>query len=617
MNKIQFDIIIIGGGHAGCEAAWAASQFSLKVGLISMKGVSLASAPCNPAIGGVGKGQVVRELDALGGLMPMLADYSGIQYRTLNESKGAAVRSTRVQIDKETYTKRATELLLNRKNLKVVRSQIIKVKILDSGFELVASSGQSYLSPIVIITTGTFLNGKLHVGQEQVSGGRISANSSVSLRDLVIRTGTLKRFKTGTPPRISKSSIDFSKMEEQLSDPASNNFHFANSDNTRNQKQLSCYLTRTNANTLNIIRKNKEKSPVYNGQIEGIGPRYCPSIEDKAFRYPDKNIHHVFVEPEGLDLETFYPNGISTSLPIEIQEAFVQTITGLESALISIPGYAVEYDVVDTTQLSITLEHNDIKGLYFAGQLNGTSGYEEAAGQGYISGINAALSGLGRDKFVLDRNSSYIGVMIEDLVTCERDEPYRLFTARSESRLYNREDNTYYRLSAYRKKLGLDEDIDKFLERYLSDRAVLIEIVKNNGFRATSRWINYFEEHSYGKIQENITLEELIKRSHLDPEKILKKELLRMGLEFIPTVVQDVANTLKYAGYLARSLSQQKKVSKLNNRLLKWQKLTENSNISFECRQRIKKIRPETFQQLSKINGIRPATLAYVASSSL
>ncbi len=614
MNKNFYDILIIGGGHAGAEAAWAASEFNLRVGLVTMPSIPIASAPCNPAVGGVGKGQVVRELDALGGLMPILADYAGIQFRILNESKGAAVRSTRVQIDKELYAEKAEELLSERKNLSVIRESIVDIS-LNENYLVTAKSGELFSATKIIITTGTFLNGKLHTGEVQNAGGRFDCGPSVSLQTLVKETGNIKRFKTGTPARLLRDSINFEVMDPQPSDPLAFNFHFKNRDNKRAQRQLDCYLTRTQPATLELIRENKEKSPIFNGQIEGVGPRYCPSIEDKAFRYPDKDGHHVFVEPEGLNLDTFYPNGISTSLPVEIQEEFIRTIPGLEKAVIAVPGYAVEYDVVDTTELNIALEHKKLPGLYFAGQLNGTSGYEEAAGQGFIAGINAGLAVLDKERFILNREESYIGVMVEDLVSNERDEPYRLFTARSESRLFTREDNSYFRIGPYRKKLGLDKEIDAFIDGYFLEREILIKLVKKTGFRATKKWSKHFEEQKYGKIQENITLEELVKRSHLDPEVTLAYELKRMGVNFLPQVVCDIANSLKYEGYLERSINQQKKLSKLKEKKVSWTVLSENVNISFECRQRIKKIQPETFQQLSMINGIRPATLAYVASN--
>jgi len=380
-----FDIIVIGGGHAGLEAAWISAQFGLRVGLVTSPGIGLASAPCNPSVGGVGKGQVVRELDALGGAMGILADKAGIQYRTLNDSKGLAVQSTRVQIDKDRYSQQAEALIASIPNITVVRAKLTGVERSEVGFKLIAGA-ESFEAKKVVMTVGTFLNGKLHQGENQRIGGRVDVEAADSLTDIFrdIKTRPA-RFKTGTPSRILKSSIDTSQMDEQPSDPETRNFHCMNSPSERSSQQVSCYLTHTNLETLTIIRNNKERSPMYNGQIKGVGARYCPSIEDKAYRYPDRNSHHVFVEPEGLELDTVYPSGISSSLPADVQEAFIRTIPGMQNAIIKIPGYAVEYDVVDTTELTLGLEYRALPGLYFAGQVNGTSGYEEAAGQGWVA----------------------------------------------------------------------------------------------------------------------------------------------------------------------------------------------------------------------------------------
>ncbi len=482
MNNV-FDILIIGGGHAGVEAVWIAAQFDLRVGLLSGPGASLASTPCNPAVGGVGKGQVVREIDALGGLMGILSDQAGIQFRTLNESKGYAVQSTRVQVDKELYTKVAQEMLSQLPNLTIIREMVKSVEREGDSFLVKTDTGNVIQAKKVIITTGTFLNGKLHTGEEQTLGGRVECKNSVGLNDLLNDIKTLpNRFKTGTPPRIDKNTIDFSKMEPQESDSETRNFHSLSSPYERNSKQVPCFLTRTNSETLSIIRANKHRSPIFNGQIKGVGPRYCPSIEDKAFRYTEKDVHHVFVEPEGLDLDTIYPNGVSTSLPKDVQESFIRTISGLENAKILIHGYAVEYDVVDTSELSQAMEYQSIPGLFFAGQVCGTSGYEEAAGQGIIAGINASLSFLGRETLILDRNDSYIGVMIEDLVSNKRDEPYRLFTARSENRLYVREDNTVQRMIKYRKSLELSSKLDNFQEGFLEEVEILEKIIDSTMF---------------------------------------------------------------------------------------------------------------------------------------
>ena len=616
MNEI-FDIVVIGGGHAGTEASWISSSLGLSVALVTSPSSGIASAPCNPAVGGVGKGQVVREIDALGGLMGILADKAGIQFRTLNESKGFAVQSTRVQIDKDLYSQYAEELLSNREHLKIFRDMVRKIEKNECNhFVVQLDGGLTIKSKKIVVTTGTFLNGKLHTGEEQKSGGRVGCNNSVGLNDLFreIKTSP-SRFKTGTPPRLDKASIDFNKMEPQESDPETRNFHQLNSPFERQSMQVSCYLTRTNSQTLSIIRANKERSPIFNGQIKGVGPRYCPSIEDKAFRYTEKDVHHVFVEPEGLNLETIYPNGVSTSLPKDVQEAFVRTISGLENAKILIHGYAVEYDVVDTSQLSRSLEYKSIPGLYFAGQVCGTSGYEEAAGQGIMAGINASLSVLGRDPVVLDRNDSYVGVMIEDLVSNKRDEPYRLFTARSENRLYVREDNTVLRMNKYRKQLFLSTNLDCFQENFLEEVGILEKLIEVTMFYSTNEHKEYFSKQEYGTLENNISLKELLKRPSLNPVAVLRHETLRLGADFNLDVIRTVAISAKYEGYIDRATLETEKINRLFKKRINWEEIVNSSNISFECKMRVKAIQPETFGQLQRIEGIRPATLAFVAGN--
>jgi tRNA uridine 5-carboxymethylaminomethyl modification enzyme len=615
MNN-SFDILIIGGGHAGSEAAWISSQFGLSVGLISGPGASLASAPCNPAIGGVGKGQVVREIDSLGGLMGIIADKAGIQFRTLNESKGFAVQSTRVQVDKELYTKYAEELLSKKDNLKIIREMVKSVKRSNKEFTVSTDSGKEYISKKVIVTTGTFLAGKLHTGEEQTAGGRVECKESVGLNDLFSEIKTHpNRFKTGTPPRIDRKTIDFSKMEPQESDYGTRNFHSLNTPFERNTKQVPCFLTRTNSETLSIIRANKERSPIFNGQIKGVGPRYCPSIEDKAFRYTEKDIHHVFIEPEGLELETIYPNGISTSLPKDVQESFIRTISGLEKAKILIHGYAVEYDVVDTSELSRIMEYKSIPGLFFAGQVCGTSGYEEAAGQGIIAGINASLAIMGKESLILDRNDSYIGVMVEDLVSNKRDEPYRLFTARSENRLYVREDNTILRMNKYRKSLGLNTQLDFYQDSFIDEVDILEKLVESKMYYSITENKEYFLENNYGTLENNISFKELLRRPNINPVKVLEVECLKMGANFNLDVIRTVAIASKYEGYIDRAVIESEKINRMSKKRINWEVLVDSKNISFECKLRIKTIKPETFGQLQRIDGIRPATLAYVAGN--
>ena len=613
----KFDIIILGGGHAGIEAAWIASQFSdLSVALITMPGVPIGSAPCNPAVGGVGKGQVVREIDAMGGAMGKLADKAGIQYRILNESKGYAVQSTRVQIDKDLYSQFAEELIKDS-SITVIRDQVTTVEKVDTCFSIKGKNG-NYNGRRLIVTTGTFLNGRLHTGSEISTGGRFECESSSSLSDLFREVKTLKkRFKTGTPPRINGKTIDFKKMEEQKSDPQALNFHYAHAPHERSCGQLSCFLTRTNDATLSLIRENKEKSPIFNGQIQAIGPRYCPSIEDKAFRYEDKNVHHVFVEPEGHNLTTFYPNGISTSLPRNIQEQFVRTISGLEAAEIEVFGYAVEYDVVSTQEMNSSLEYIAIPGLYFAGQVCGTSGYEEAAGQGLVAGSNAALSLLGRGSLHLPREASYIGVMVEDLVINDRDEPYRLFTARSENRLFIREDNAVLRLAPYRSHFGLDLEVDTFNAKFLENFKRLEAICDETFYYPKGKDKVLFESLGIGHSTEKLNLSELMQKSQVDPVEILESFTKNSFLSFDSRIVRTVAISIKYRGYIKRSELEQGKIKRLDAKKINWEDLLNESNISFECKKRIEKLKPDTFGQLQRIEGIRPATLGYVASHRL
>lgn len=613
----QFDIAIVGGGHAGIEAAYIASQFDFNIALITMPGIPLGSAPCNPSVGGVGKGQVVRELDALGGLMGILADKAGIQFRTLNDSKGFAVQSSRVQIDKELYAQWAEKVIGAIPNITVIREKLVTAN--KEGEEFILNTTErSYRTKKLIMTVGTFLNGKLHTGSEQSIGGRIECESSGGLTDIFgqIKT-TPARFKTGTPPRLDIDSIDYSKLEEQPSDSTVRNFHCLHEPFYRETRQVSCYLARTNEVTMQTIRDNKEKSPMFNGQIKGVGARYCPSIEDKAFRYPEKNIHHVFIEPEGLNLRTMYPSGISSSLPKEVQEQFVRSISGLENAKILVHGYAVEYDVVDTTDLNITLEHQAVPHLYFAGQVNGTSGYEEAAGQGFIAGVNAALSLRGLDPLILSRHESYIGVMIEDLTSNTRDEPYRLFTARSENRLFIREDNTLIRMSPYRAQLCLKYAIDDYQRGFLAQYQQLMEFCDSQMIPETSSVLARFNGPEANQVlNRRMSVTEVLKQAWLNPIDTLQEILSLHGLSLSYDLIRAVAISKKYDGYIKRSEGQLEKVKKLDGMKLDWEKLVDSRNISFECKQRIGRIRPQTFGQLKLIEGIRPATLAVVAAKA-
>lgn len=612
-----FDIAIIGGGHAGIEAAYIAAQFDLSVAIITIPGIGLGSAPCNPSVGGVGKGQVVRELDALGGLMGVLADKAGIQFRTLNDSKGFAVQSSRVQIDKERYSIEAEKIIAAIPNITVLRE---KVNNIQKNAELFEIQGENtYYAKKLVMTVGTFLNGKLHTGSEQTLGGRVDCEPSKGLTDLFAAIKTRpQRFKTGTPPRLDKSTIDYTKLEEQPSDSTVRNFHCLHSTFEREIPQVSCWLAHTNSETMEVIRANKEKSPMFNGQIKGVGARYCPSIEDKAFRYPDKNIHHVFIEPEGLELDTMYPSGISSSLPKEVQLEYVRSIVGLEKAEIKVFGYAVEYDVLDTTDLKLTLEHTEIPGLYFAGQVNGTSGYEEAAGQGLIAGANAALASLGLEALVLSRHESYIGVMIEDLTSNTRDEPYRLFTARSENRLFIREDNSLIRMWPYRTSLMLNLPIDKYQRTFMENYEELLAFCDETMISEKSPLMEMFSgEGELQQLVRRMSVTELLKQAWLNPITTLETILSHYGLATDYDLVRTVAISKKYDGYIKRSEDQFSRLKKMDSMRIDWEAIAASNNISFECKQRITRIRPDTFGQLKLIEGIRPATLAVVAAKAL
>lgn len=614
----NFDIIVVGGGHAGIEAAQIASQFQLKIAIITMPGIGLGSAPCNPSVGGVGKGQVVRELDALGGIMGILADKAGIQYRTLNDSKGFAVRSSRVQIDKEKYSIEAEKLIDGISNIEVVREKVVSIEKPGEYFRIKTSHSE-FFTKKVVITVGTFLNGKLHTGLNQKTGGRFECEASAGLESIFTNLKTTPyRFKTGTPPRLDKATIDYSKLEEQPSDSTVRNFHCLHSPFSRYSEQVSCYLAHTNSETMNIIRSNKDKSPMFNGQIKGVGARYCPSIEDKAFRYPDKSIHHVFIEPEGLNLDTVYPSGISSSLPAEVQADYVRSIKGLEKAEIKVFGYAVEYDVIDTTELNICLEHLSIPGLYFAGQVNGTSGYEEAAGQGLIAGTNAALSLLELEPLVLNRHESYIGVMIEDLTSNTRDEPYRLFTARSENRMFLREDNTQLRMFPYRSQFMLNTPLDAFQREFISQVDQLSLFCDETMIPETSELMKEFSGN--GETQQlvrRMSVSELLRQAWLDPIHTLSRILDFYGLFISTDLLRTVAISKKYDGYIKRSENQYERLKKMDSTKIDWVAISSSNNISFECKQRITRIKPQTFGQLKLIEGIRPATLAVVAAKAL
>ncbi len=613
---MKFDILIIGGGHAGAEAAWISSFFDLRIALVTLPNIEIGLTPCNPSVGGVGKGQVVREIDALGGLMPIAADLSAIHYRTLNERKGYAVQSTRVQIDKKLYSEVVTKALVARENIEILYEKVESISMKDNDYCISTDSG-THLSSKLIITGGTYFAGRMHTGNEISHGGSIDSpivSSVSSVFDMAPEIALSKRFKTGTPARIHHDSIRYSELTEQSSDPSARCFHSAHRFDERFQSQIKCYLTETNTRTMAIIRGNRERSPLFNGQINAVGPRYCPSIEDKAFRYTSKDCHHVFLERETIGGNTVYPSGLSTSLPTDVQEDFLHTMNGLEECSIENFGYAVEYDVINTTLLKQSLESKVLGGVFFAGQINGTSGYEEAAAQGIIAGINASLAIQGKNPILLDRNESYIGVLIEDLVSSERDEPYRLFTARSENRLFLREDNAVQRMSRYRAQLGLDVETDRYQEKFLREYTMLEKTCNETYYLPNLNNRDYFKRMGYGELQSSISLADLLRRSHLDPVITLSQQLAHFGVSFDCKIVFSCAISCKYQGYIKRQDVELQKYQKLQRKSINWRELAQSANISIECRQRIGRGQPETFFQLQRVEGVRPATLAYVAS---
>lgn len=585
-SQYDFDVIVVGGGHAGIEAAYAAAKMGSRTLLLTLDIEKIGLMPCNPAIGGVGKGHIVYEISALGGLMPKLATKTYLQARMLNTKKGPAVQGLRLQIDKFAYNQLSKQTLLATDNLTIIAGKAAKIIIDDnrSVQGIITESSDTYLSPTVILTTGTFLNGKIHIGQTNYAAGRRDeeavVNLSLFLHSLGLKMG---RLKTGTPPRLLKSSLNFAKMEYQEPDNLNYLFEFHPHRVTNTHP---CYITHTNEHTHAVIKKNLHRSAMYNGNIQGIGPRYCPSIEDKIGRFPDKLSHHVFVEPEGADSEEIYPNGISTSLPLEVQKEYVQTIAGFEDAIIVRAGYAVEYDFVLPDQLTHTLEVKSIPGLFLAGQINGTTGYEEAAGQGIIAGINAHLKHTGQEPFIIDRTLGYIGIMIDDLVTMSVDEPYRMFTSRAERRLVLRQDNAFLRLTDKAHQMGL---IDQSMyHAFTQEKKIIQETLQalRAGYNSTELL------HLYGQIEES-------------KEQLPNKDQLSDRAKH--TIYADI----HYGPYLQRELTEIKR-----HEQYKSLHVPEDFNyanmpgLSKELQQKLIKYRPQTIAQVALIQGMTPAALS-------
>ncbi|WP_415948474.1 tRNA uridine-5-carboxymethylaminomethyl(34) synthesis enzyme MnmG [Megamonas funiformis] len=605
----NYDVIIIGAGHAGVEAALASARMGCNTLLTTLNMDNIAMMPCNPSVGGPAKGHLVREIDALGGEMGVNADKTCIQYRMLNTGKGPAVQALRAQADKKLYQNTMKHTCELQENLDVKQLLIDEILFEDNKVTgVVVETGEVYTCKAVVLASGTYLKGHIIIGENTYDGGPNGQRAAIKLSSCLLKAGVeLMRFKTGTPARVDRRSLDFSKMIIQPGDDVVHNFSFMSDVKTR--EQVPCWLTYTNEQTHKIIRDNIERAPMANGIITGVGPRYCPSIETKIVRFPDKERHQLFIEPEGLDTEEMYVQGMSTSMPIDVQMEFLRTIPGLENVRIMRPGYAIEYDCINPLQLKPSLEFKKISGFFSAGQTNGTSGYEEAASQGLIAGINAALKIQGKEPLILKRSDGYIGVLIDDLVTKGTNEPYRVMTSRAEYRLLLRQDNADLRLTEKGRQVGLvsDERYARFVKRRDSIKNT-IELLSEIRIHPNKETLAKMQEFELGSIHNTVTAADLLKRKEISYDDL--KHIVELP-EISEDVKKQVEITLVYEGYIKKQLEQVERMEKLEEKLLPEDiNYDEVSSLRDEAREKLNAIRPISIGQASRISGVSPADIS-------